>query len=729
VTTPQDAEVLAGAATLLAAEESPLPPAAVTADAAAPAAPQRLTLGQSTAAGGAATVVVLSLINAVDYAVSAALAALAPDVQRSLGVSDTGLLAIVSLSGLAFVVAAVPVGLLSDRLSRPRVTGVLTLAAGVATLLTAGVRSGVQLAGTRLATGAAQSAIQSTHLPLLADTYPVAGRQRVYAVHSLAPSAGRLLGPALAGPLAALAGGAQGWRWPFVVLGAIGAVLGAAALTLPEPGRGAGERHRLPDGESPPQEPVVQERVALGVAVARLLRIRTLYYLLAGLAVYGAAALAVPALLGLYFERVHGLGPLARGLTIAGTEVGSVLGVVAGALLGERMAGGPPERPMRLFAGALAVYAVLLPAGVQLRATSAAALVIALANVFAGLGAVPLYATITAVVPPRLRSLAFSLVGVFLVVGGGFLGSAVGGVLSDDHGTAFALTTLLLVSNPLAVALLLYGARFLAADLAAVAADLDEERDEQQRVAAGGDVAVLQVRNLDVSYGSVQVLFGVDLEVRQGEVLALLGTNGAGKSTVLRAVSGLVVPDRGVVRLDGRAVTLLDAPTRVRGGIVTVPGGKAVFGELSVLENLLAGAHTYAWDRRRQRSELARVVSLFPRLGERLGQRAGLLSGGEQQMLAIGKALLLRPRVLLIDELSLGLAPVVVQELLAVVEALKAEGVTMVVVEQSLNVALALADRAVFLEKGRVRFEGSAAELLARDDVARAVFLGGGEGG
>jgi ABC-type branched-subunit amino acid transport system ATPase component len=207
-------------------------------------------------------------------------------------------------------------------------------------------------------------------------------------------------------------------------------------------------------------------------------------------------------------------------------------------------------------------------------------------------------------------------------------------------------------------------------------------------------------------------------------VLALLGTNGAGKSTLLRAVSGLLTPSRGVIRLDGRTITFTDATTRVGLGVVQVPGGKAVFPSLTVAENLLAGAHRYGWDRARIANRVSAVIELLPRLGERFDQTAASLSGGEQQMLAIGKALLLEPRVLLIDELSLGLAPVVVQDLLAVVEQLKAAGVTMVLVEQSLNVALSVADRAVFMEKGELRFTGSAAELLARDDLARAVFLG-----
>ena len=259
-----------------------------------------------------------------------------------------------------------------------------------------------------------------------------------------------------------------------------------------------------------------------------------------------------------------------------------------------------------------------------------------------------------------------------------------------------------------------------------VAAELREEQEDTQRRRSGAqeDTPILQVRSLDFSYGLVQVLFDVAVDVPEGEVLALLGTNGAGKSTLLRAISGLSLPDRGVVRLEGRNVTYTSAEDRVGLGIVQVPGGKANFADLSVYDNLVAGCYTFVWDTKRVAVRIRRVLELFPRLAERLDQPAGTMSGGEQQMLAIAKALLLDPKVLLIDELSLGLAPVVVQDLLEVVERLKAEGITIVIVEQSVNVALAVADRAVFMEKGAIRFEGPASELMQRDDLIRAVFLG-----
>jgi len=239
--------------------------------------------------------------------------------------------------------------------------------------------------------------------------------------------------------------------------------------------------------------------------------------------------------------------------------------------------------------------------------------------------------------------------------------------------------------------------------------------------------ALLEVDAVDFSYGHVQVLFDVHLDVYEGEVLALLGTNGAGKSTLLRVISGLGRPDRGQVRFNGVTVTSAGATARVRSGIVQVCGGRGVFGPLSVRENLTAGAFTYRRDKARVATRMGEMLELFPTLGARLEQPAETLSGGEQQMLAIAKALMLDPKLLMIDELSLGLAPVVVQELLAVVEQLKAAGTTMVIVEQSVNVALALADRAVFMEKGAVRFSGPAADLIERDDLVRAVFLGSGD--
>jgi len=184
------------------------------------------------------------------------------------------------------------------------------------------------------------------------------------------------------------------------------------------------------------------------------------------------------------------------------------------------------------------------------------------------------------------------------------------------------------------------------------------------------------------------------------------------------------MPDRGVVRMNGRTITLVDPQYRAASGLVLVPGGEAVFPSMTVAENLALWSRQIS-DAGRRRERIAAVEETFPVLRERADQRAGSMSGGQQQMLALAKAVMLDPELLLIDELSLGLAPVVVQDLLVVVERLKQQGITMVIVEQSVNVALSIADRAVFMERGQVKFEGPARELLERGDLLRAVFLSG----
>ena len=235
---------------------------------------------------------------------------------------------------------------------------------------------------------------------------------------------------------------------------------------------------------------------------------------------------------------------------------------------------------------------------------------------------------------------------------------------------------------------------------------------------------LLSVRHVDFSYGPLQVLFDVSLAVPEGARVALLGTNGAGKSSLLRVAAGLEFPQAGEVRLAGENVTRLPAEERMRLGMSLVEGGKATFPSLSVRENLLISTYAIAADQRISDSRLANVLDLFPDLRKRLGQPAGTLSGGEQQMVAIGRALMTAPRLLMIDELSLGLAPVVMQQIVAAIEALARSGVTLLLVEQSLNMAMTVTETAYFMEKGEIRYTGPVNDLLDRGDLVRSVFLG-----
>ena len=235
--------------------------------------------------------------------------------------------------------------------------------------------------------------------------------------------------------------------------------------------------------------------------------------------------------------------------------------------------------------------------------------------------------------------------------------------------------------------------------------------------------ALVECKGLDVAYGPVQVLFGVDFEVAKGEIVALLGTNGAGKSTLLKAVAGLINPSAGKVSLDGHDITGADAEAVTRAGVSLMPGGKGIFPTVTVDEHLRLAAWTFRKDTARIEAARAEVLELFPILAERHAQPAGYLSGGEQQMLALAQAFMTKPRLLLVDELSLGLAPTVVGHLLDVLRTAHAAGTTIVLVEQSVNVALTLAQRAVFMEKGEVRFTGPTADLLERPDLLRSVFI------
>jgi ABC-type branched-subunit amino acid transport system ATPase component len=237
--------------------------------------------------------------------------------------------------------------------------------------------------------------------------------------------------------------------------------------------------------------------------------------------------------------------------------------------------------------------------------------------------------------------------------------------------------------------------------------------------------SLLECAGLDVAYGRTQILFDVSLDVAAGEVLAVLGTNGAGKSTLLRAISGLTPPRAGRVLLGGRDVTGASPVKMASLGVAHMPGGRGIFPDLTVGENLRMATWSHRRDRARSKRALERALDLFPGLSGRLGVRAGLLSGGQQQMLALAQAFMPEPRLLLVDELSLGLAPVVVAELLDVVRRLRDEGVAVVLVEQSAELALRVSDRAVFLEKGETRFSGPAQEILDRGDLVRSVFLSG----
>lgn len=235
-------------------------------------------------------------------------------------------------------------------------------------------------------------------------------------------------------------------------------------------------------------------------------------------------------------------------------------------------------------------------------------------------------------------------------------------------------------------------------------------------------MSLLTVENLSVFYGSIEAIRGISLRVEEGEVVTLIGANGAGKSTTLRTISGLIEPKRGSVRFDGQAIQGWAPHRVVKCGLVQVPEGREIFANLTVDENLQLAAFLRK-DKAAIRTDRERALELFPRVRERLRQQAGTLSGGEQQMLAIARALVARPRLLMLDEPSLGLAPQLVRSIFQVIRDINREGTTILLVEQNANMALQVANRAYVIEVGQIRMEGAAAQLAASDEVRKA-YLG-----
>jgi ABC-type branched-subunit amino acid transport system ATPase component len=407
--------------------------------------------------------------------------------------------------------------------------------------------------------------------------------------------------------------------------------------------------------------------------------------------------------------------------TLSVTSSGFVIGAAAfAAALGamaSRVIDGPERRGAFVSLGGVGLFAAALGIGTS-RPTFVAALVCAVGVLGAVLASAFSAAASTA--DDTVRSMAIAVAFAAMSAGGavGVLGAS---TVDRRFGTAVALAV---VTVPLALFALAGAMSPLPAkDVRDVVTP--SPAPAVPATTTAGIAPLLELRNIDVYYGAIQVLFGVNLRIDHDEIVALLGTNGAGKSTALKVIAGQILPRSGAVILDGTDITGLSAERRVPLGLTQIPGGRAVFGSLSVLENLELFGSSLGQDRAALKHGIEQTFRVFPRLEEHRHRDAQTLSGGEQQMLALGKALLLSPRLLCIDELSLGLAPAVVADLLDLVRTIHANGTTVVLVEQSVNVALSIAHRAIFMEKGEIRFDGAAEELRDRSDLLRSVFLQG----
>ncbi len=683
---------------------------------------EEVSLGRAVRIGGVSTFVVLMLLRSLEELESATLSVLAPDLRNAFGVSNGTIVFLAAASGSFLVLGALPMGWLADRHRRPPIIGWANLAFAGFLALCGGVTNAFQLFWARLGVGVAKSNTYPVQGSMIGDAYPISARGRINAWLAMGSRFVGVLSPVVVAGIASAAGGDDGWRWPFVLLGFPVAIVALFAFKLKEPPRGQFEKQDVLGEVIEDAQPAP---ISVEAAFARLWQIRTLKTVIVAFSALGFGLFTLPVLTNLFMEDHYGTDTFDRGVlgTIGGIGVLLVLPFVGKYYDG--LYRRDPARALRFVGLTILPAALLTPVQFFMPNVIAFTIVGVPQLILLSIGFTMVQPVLQSVVPYRLRGMGSALGSIYIFFIGATGGALLSGLLTDEFGSRTAVIVIMVPSTIIGGFLILRGASFIRNDLSLVVAELQEEMAEHRRQQdKPAEIPALQVADVDFSYGPVQVLFDVGFEVRKGEVLALLGTNGAGKSTILRAIAGLGTPARGVVRLNGRTITYTTPEQRAKLGIRILLGGKGVFPAMTVHENLEMAAFVYRSDGADFRRRLDRAYELFPPLAERRRTAASQLSGGQQQMLALAMTLLHDPEVLAIDELSLGLAPLVVQELLGVIERLKAEGMTIILVEQSLNVALSVSDRAVFLEKGQVRFEGPAAELAERDDLARAVFLG-----
>jgi ABC-type branched-subunit amino acid transport system ATPase component/predicted MFS family arabinose efflux permease len=659
--------------------------------------------------------VLLFFVNAVVWMDQTAFGLLAPDIRDSFHMTDKGILTLISLTLLGGLLIQVPLAYYSDRLPRVRmaiVGAVIWAVFGVFTGLSFTI---LTLVLARSGSGIGRAVVEPTQNSLLSDYYPVEARADVYGFHRISLAVGSFFGPIIAGVLAHY----FSWRVPFVVFAVPTLVFVFLAFRLHEPKRGAFERQAMGAEDAIVQTDEVPPSFAESTRI--LWQVRTLRRIWFSLPFLAAVFLGLAALTSLFYEQVYNLDTQARGFLTAFTEPAQLIGILVGIPIATRAMLKDPALVLRL----LAVVGLLVAGAIALFALSPTLWVAftmqCLFTALAALLAPGVFAVLSLTMPPKVRSLGYSMASLFILPG--VLALQLVGWIADNWGIRQGIMIM--------VPIVLIGAWTLSSASFYVKSDINRvwtSTFAQAEVAyqrKQGLAKLLLVRNLDVAYDGVQVLFGVNFEVDEGEIVALLGTNGAGKSTLIKAICGLVEATNGAIIFDGRDATYAPPYEVAARGIVQVPGGQGVFPSLTVEENLRMAAWLQRHDPAVAKASTERVLDRFPVLRNRLQEPAANLSGGQQQMLTLGMAFITKPRLLMIDELSLGLAPTIVADLLEVVRELREQGTTIILVEQSVNVALTVAETAYFMEKGEIRFHGNTAELLDRPDVLRSVFLEG----
>jgi ABC-type branched-subunit amino acid transport system ATPase component/sugar phosphate permease len=675
-------------------------------------------------------VIALGLLYVTDTFQTYAFTVLTPEISRSLGVSIGAIAAARGLYSLAIAIAPLPIARLSQLRARRAMLCIVTgLVWSVITLFTGFVTSLLGLIGILCLDGLTTGSVVALHAPLVVDYYHPEARVRALSTYNAIGTLGQVVAPLLVGLLASVAGFT--WRGVFICLGVTSIGITLLATGLRDPGFGKWDTQQLrasvheAHGENATADDLSRDDVVLGFweICRRMLLIPTNRRVFAGFTVFGILTVPLGTFVSFFLDQRWNLGPGQRGSFFAFFYAIGVIALVLYGGRGEKQFRASPANVLRASGYLLAIGVVFIALGGASPAFVPMLICFGVAGACIALLTPLLGIALMSIVPSHMRPHAQALVGVFQAIGG-LAGALLLGGIQTQYGIGGTMVAIA-IPGVLGAFIIASAGKLIEGDLDRMIDEVLEEEEIKRIKSAGGHLPMLSARGIDFSYGQLQVLFDVDFTVDDGEMVALLGVNGAGKSTLLKVISGIGLPSAGSVRYRGQEITYLDAERRLRLGITQIPGGRAVFGPMTVVENLRSYGYTMSRERGAVDRAIETCFEAFPRLHERRNSLASTLSGGEQQMLGLSKALMLRPRLLLIDELSLGLAPVIVGQLLEMVRRINADGTAVVLVEQSVNIALNLVEHAYFMEKGEMRFDGRADELLARDDLLRAVFLHG----
>ncbi|HVE92547.1 MAG TPA: MFS transporter [Actinomycetota bacterium] len=669
---------------------------------------------------GLKPIIFFTILGAVTAVDGRAFGAAAPEIIRDLELDLTAVFNALSVVGFFLTFVYIYLAYLSDRVRRLPIVAAGAFLTGLFSVFTAGSSSVATLGASRAGDAIGDTALGTPLFSLQADYYPPESRGKVFALNGVISRILGLAAPAIVAGLILSAKGGLYWRLPFLITGPILMVLSIAVLfVLKEPIRGYMERRALGASEEVARQP--EESPSIGEAWRTVWAIRTLRRLFIADIPDTAADRVYGFFFAVFLVEHYGLDLGERTvLAIVGGLVALPFGFLAGGLVDVLLR----RRPSRVLvlSGLLGVggslFAFVEASGPPLWLLIAVNFAFGAASSLLGPASGVLFVQI---LPAHIRTLGLA-VRVLATLPGVILSTVAVNYLEPRYGVQgalFAAAPFMLLSSLIRLS----SASLYERDVrAAIASQLASA--EWRRAKEAGRGKLLVCRDVDVEYeGGVQVLFGVDFDVEQGQLIALLGTNGAGKSTLLKAISGTQEASNGAIVFDGRDITHMPPHEVASRGVIHMPGGRGVFPDLTVRENLTLG--NWLSDEKEGNERLEEIYGIFPILKERGNERAQLLSGGEQQQLSLAQAFLSKPRLLMIDELSLGLSPAVVQQLVEVVRRINAQGTTIIIVEQSVNVALTVAERAIFMEKGEVKFFGETKELLRRPDILRAVYVKG----